>query len=168
MHQIGLYVHRLIPISCVSREFACTVKFENILYANDKFQADIKLVDFGLSRKIVRGDELLTDSVGTVSSLCSSFSFRECFTLTDPGRYIPWLPKCFEGHIRKRPTSGPSESLHSCKIFTYVWYGTLFGRDRSHTCNSRLLSSRMPFCGGHRFVQFTFWFFMGVLTTSSF
>jgi serine/threonine protein kinase len=46
------------------------VKFENILFANNSPQAEIKLIDFGLSTKFKEDkDHLLSDGVGTVSLL---------------------------------------------------------------------------------------------------
>ena len=42
------------------------LKYENILFANDSPLADVKLIDFGLSKKYASETEL-TEGVGTVS-----------------------------------------------------------------------------------------------------
>jgi serine/threonine protein kinase len=40
------------------------LKYENVLFVNDSPQAEIKLIDFGLSQRF--GNEELTDGVGTM------------------------------------------------------------------------------------------------------
>lgn len=42
------------------------LKYENILFADDSPHAEIKLIDFGLSKECAEHDELLTDGVGTM------------------------------------------------------------------------------------------------------
>jgi serine/threonine protein kinase len=46
------------------------VKFENVLFANNSPQAEIKLIDFGLSTKFREdNNHVLSDGVGTVCTL---------------------------------------------------------------------------------------------------
>lgn len=46
------------------------LKYENILFVNDSPQAEIKVIDFGLSK--VYGDNIeLTDGVGTIYTMVS-------------------------------------------------------------------------------------------------
>jgi len=45
-------------------------KYENILFVNDTPQAEIKLIDFGLSRAFVDHEEL-TEGVGTIYVLAA-------------------------------------------------------------------------------------------------
>jgi calcium-dependent protein kinase len=52
------------------------LKYENILFVNDSPMAEIKLIDFGLSKKYA-SDKELTEGVGTVSELCLS-AFSVC------------------------------------------------------------------------------------------
>jgi calcium-dependent protein kinase len=44
----------------------CTdLKYENVLFVNDSAQSDIKLIDFGLSKKYDTSEHLM-DGVGTM------------------------------------------------------------------------------------------------------
>lgn len=45
------------------------MKFENIMFENRSPDAEIKLIDFGLSKKFLPGDQYMTEGVGTVG-LC--------------------------------------------------------------------------------------------------
>jgi calcium-dependent protein kinase len=42
------------------------LKYENILFVNDSVHAEIKLIDFGLSRMFASANEQLTEGVGTM------------------------------------------------------------------------------------------------------
>jgi calcium-dependent protein kinase len=42
------------------------LKYENILFVNDSVHAEIKLIDFGLSRMFATANEQLTEGVGTM------------------------------------------------------------------------------------------------------
>jgi len=42
------------------------VKFENALFANTQPQSEVKLIDFGLSKKYL-ADQTMSEGVGTVS-----------------------------------------------------------------------------------------------------
>lgn len=44
------------------------LKYENILFVNESPRAEIKLIDFGLSKKYGK-DKEMTEGVGTVSTL---------------------------------------------------------------------------------------------------
>ena len=48
-----------------------TVKYENIMFENDTPDAEIKVIDFGLSKKFVSGkeDDVMTEGVGTIYTM---------------------------------------------------------------------------------------------------
>ena len=47
------------------------VKYENIMFENHKPDAEIKVIDFGLSKKFVSGveDDVMTEGVGTIYTM---------------------------------------------------------------------------------------------------
>lgn len=56
------------------------IKYENILFASEDPRAEIKLIDFGLSKFF--GNEQLTDGVGTMYVVISLFLMHAGFLLT--------------------------------------------------------------------------------------
>lgn len=45
------------------------LKFENIMFENSSPNAEIKLIDFGLSKKVKEGKKYMTDGVGTIYTM---------------------------------------------------------------------------------------------------
>lgn len=58
---LALFVANRYSIHSVHRD----LKFENIMFSNDSPQAEVKIIDFGLSQKFA-ADEHLHATVGTV------------------------------------------------------------------------------------------------------
>lgn len=53
---------------CLDRLTTCChpdLKYENVLFVNDSAQSEIKLIDFGLSKKYGKDEELM-EGVGTM------------------------------------------------------------------------------------------------------
>jgi serine/threonine protein kinase len=50
------------------------VKFENIMLESDSEDAEIKLIDFGLSKKFMPGDGYMTEGVGTIYTMAPQVS----------------------------------------------------------------------------------------------
>ena len=68
-----LTAYTLLSHSC---SLTAPQKYENILFVNDTPQAEIKLIDFGLSRAFVDHEEL-TEGVGTMYVLAALHK-KEC------------------------------------------------------------------------------------------
>ena len=72
---------------------------QNILFSNNSPKADIKLIDFGLSKKYASDNEL-TEGVGTVrfTFACVTkgvdYLLLGVLTQTLVCRFIQWLQKC--------------------------------------------------------------------------
>ena len=91
------------------------IKYENILFANDSPMSEIKLIDFGLSKKYASENEL-TEGVGTVSDAFDLetmtsilYSHRRLLC-----RYIPWLRRCSRVTTPLKLIYGRLGSSHIC------------------------------------------------------
>lgn len=76
MHSHGV-VHRCVAIVMAVKSdarFTTTddslgprdVKFENIMFENQKIDAEVKIIDFGLSKKFLGRPSYMTERVGTI------------------------------------------------------------------------------------------------------
>lgn len=95
------------------------MKFENCLFVNESPEAEIKLIDFGLSKKYVAKEKKLTDGVGTVrlsQCTCHQSSLKRPLTLTVSCdiRSTPWLLRSLKEVIVARLISGVSVLSHTC------------------------------------------------------
>lgn len=126
--------------------FFCSVyivKFENVLFVNDTPRAEIKLIDFGLSKTYV-GGQTLTEGVGTVS--CYWAAALRC----DAMRCILLLyalahPCCNSSQIY---TMAPEVLMGTYTSQADLWSIGVIAY--------MLLSSNMPFYGRKRCVLYGF------------
>lgn len=91
------------------------IKYENILFANDSPMSEIKLIDFGLSKKYASDSEL-TEGVGTVSCISEFLKMTSTLNIYRRllNRYTPWLQKCSRAITRLKLICGRLASSPTC------------------------------------------------------
>jgi calcium-dependent protein kinase len=109
------------------------LKYENVLFVNDSPQAEIKLIDFGLSRRF--GNKELTDTVGT-TCVQSCLVVSGCMAGTSPThvflhfvRRYTMAPEVIKGKYTKQA------ELWSIGVISYMLMSSqmpFYGRKRSH------------------------------------
>lgn len=114
------------------------LKFENIMFENTKPDAEIKLIDFGLSAKFSETNPYLYEGVGTICKNALAFVLLDMAyfrpdlpiaTSTDP--FLPIYLSIYLSLYRHYGTSGTSRCLHipsrsvvggrNC-LYPLIWY----------------------------------------------